>query len=134
MSKLQVFLEDNDPPRAKLIFTDQSKVTEVRIKAQGQSVIENPEVKDTIENLTPDHVVIVTHERNMRGYNYRCPEGINLLIDKTFSNERAFIQGLGRVGRHDEDCKRFVSTTLRLFEEEVRRMTEEKPMLEEEKK
>ena len=29
MTNLQVFLQDNDPPRAKLIFTDHSKVEEV---------------------------------------------------------------------------------------------------------
>ena len=115
MTDLQVFLEDNDPPRAKLIFTDHSKVKEVRSKAQGSVFEENPEDKDFIENLTPNHVVIVTNERNMRGYNYRCPEGINLLIDKTFSNERAFIQGLGRVGRHDEDCKRFISPCIQPY-------------------
>ena len=34
--------------------------------------------------------------------------GISLLIMSDFANRRAFVQALGRVGRFNEKCKRFV--------------------------
>ena len=52
----------------------------------------------------------------MRGVDYRMGEkgdtenndGIDLLLAAPFSNERAFEQGLARVGRYTEPCTRYI--------------------------
>ena len=47
----------------------------------------------------------------MRGVDYRVTTGtmgISLLIMSDFANRRAFVQALGRVGRFNEKCKRFL--------------------------
>ena len=44
----------------------------------------------------------------MRGVDYRCKaHGIDLLLARDFPNTRAYVQGLGRVGRYGERCDRF---------------------------
>ena len=54
-------------------------------------------------------VLIVTKPLLMRGFDYRAPKmGIELLIAKSFENQRAYEQGLGRVGRNRDPCKRFL--------------------------
>ena len=44
----------------------------------------------------------------MRGIDYRSSKGIDLYIDVPLRNERAYTQALGRVGRHDDDCERYI--------------------------
>ena len=46
----------------------------------------------------------------MRGLDYRTKNrnGLALLIASPLSSERAFMQALGRVGRYDSSCKRFI--------------------------
>ena len=47
----------------------------------------------------------------MRGVDYRAAkgtQGISLLIMGTFTSTRAYVQGLGRVGRYNENCLRFL--------------------------
>ena len=59
--------------------------------------------------------LIVTDEYLMRGIDYRLKEmqafdgedGIDLLVACPFSNERAYQQGLARVGRYNEPCTRY---------------------------
>ena len=47
-------------------------------------------------------------ESTQRSYNESVEsKGIALLIDKQFPNARLLRQGLGRVGRYGEACKRF---------------------------
>ena len=61
------------------------------------------------------YCLIVTDENLMRGIDYRLKEaakherddGIDLLITCSFSNTRAYQQGLARVGRYNEPCSRF---------------------------
>ena len=52
-------------------------------------------------------LLVVTDPKLMRGYDYRSTVGIDLVIDKQFASEREMIQGLNRVGRNGDDCKRF---------------------------
>ena len=45
----------------------------------------------------------------MRGFDYRCPAGLALLIAKKLDSKRALKQAFSRVGRYNEDvCARFV--------------------------
>jgi len=44
----------------------------------------------------------------MRGYDYRAPtKGITLIIGASFNNYRELYQGLSRVGRYNDYCKRY---------------------------
>lgn len=62
--------------------------------------------------------IIVSKEWLMRGIDYRIDvdkgtklspdDGIDLLVAKMFSNERALLQGYARVGRYTEPCTRYV--------------------------
>ena len=64
--------------------------------------------------LTCHDVLFVSKKHLMRGVDYRTDKthehtlGISILIMKSFDTTRAFIQGLGRVGRFKEKCLRFV--------------------------
>jgi hypothetical protein len=51
--------------------------------------------------------VVSTEEFAMRGFDYRAQQiGITLVLAKLFSNQREAIQGLNRVGRFGDPCKR----------------------------
>ena len=67
---------------------------------------------EKIQRLTSYDFLIVTEEILMRGVDYRCSNGIDIFIDTPLSNERAYIQALGRVGRCDDECKRYVRSDL----------------------
>ena len=54
----------------------------------------------------------MTDELLMRGVDYRCEAGIDLFIDTPASNERAYLQALGRVGRYNDVCTRYVRDDL----------------------
>ena len=57
----------------------------------------------------------------MRGVDYRCETGIDLFIDSALMNERAYLQALGRVGRCDDKCSRYVRSDLeKLYGTEAR--------------
>ena len=58
--------------------------------------------------------LIVTREELMRGVDYRLAsttgravDGIDLLVMRSFSSQRAVVQGLSRVGRYTEPSTRF---------------------------
>ena len=61
-----------------------------------------------LKGLQPGHVYFVSQEIHMRGIDYRSENGIELLICNPLSNERAYIQALGRVGRYGEPCGRWI--------------------------
>ena len=78
--------------------------------------------------------LIVTDEYLMRGIDYRLKEtqaldgkdGIDLLVACPFSNERAYQQGLARVGRYNEPCTRFILKGVpKVDEQQVRRLEAE---------
>lgn len=55
--------------------------------------------------MNQDTIYLVIKEKLMRGIDYRAnsdTEGIALLIMSSFDHERAYKQGLGRVGRYNE--------------------------------
>lgn len=53
-------------------------------------------------------VIIVENETEMRGVDFRAPQkGITFVVMQPFTNERSFIQGMGRVGRHDDAATRW---------------------------
>ena len=56
--------------------------------------------------------MVVTETELMRGVDYRSATGISLLIMGAFTSSRAFVQGLGRVGRYTERYLRFLHNDL----------------------
>ena len=70
--------------------------------------------------------LIVTDEELMRGIDYRLKktegsknDGIDLLIMRSFSTKRAVEQGLSRVGRYNEPCKRYKLESVGLLDTEA---------------
>jgi hypothetical protein len=55
----------------------------------------------------------------MRGFDYRAESvGITLVVAKSFVNEREAIQGLNRVGRFGDQCKRIMFESVDLISKE----------------
>ena len=53
-------------------------------------------------------LLVACDPRTMRGTDFRSPGiGIALIIDKKFQSKADLQQGLGRVGRYKDPCKRF---------------------------
>ena len=96
---------------AKLVYCDVDQLEAVTAKAkftQPDAIIkENVKDKSGLHENDARSVIIVTEERLMRGFDYRCTEGIALLMARGFSHERALMQGMGRVGRMDDLCERY---------------------------
>ena len=64
-----------------------------------------------LKRLGSHDLILVKQPKLMRGVDYRVTTGtmgISLLIMSDFANRRAYVQALGRVGRFNEKCKRFV--------------------------
>ena len=105
---LDAFLQDMKQNRAKLIFTSEDRVNDIiQMIPDGMTVTIDCDELEKIRHLTGNDVIIQTSEVRMRGYDYRCKTGINLFLDKCLSNERAFQQALGRVGRYHEPADRY---------------------------
>jgi hypothetical protein len=57
-----------------------------------------------------NHTLIVTTSPfGMRGVDYRSSKGITLIIAASFANQRQAMQGLNRVGRFGDPCKRYIA-------------------------
>ena len=55
------------------------------------------------------NLVLATTEEEMRGVDLRAPlKGVTLVIAKPFSCQRNADQGLMRVGRYGDPCRRFI--------------------------
>ena len=70
--------------------------------------------------------LIVTDEELMRGIDYRLKktegskdDGIDLLVMRSFSSKRAVEQGLSRVGRYNEPCRRYKLESVGLLDTEA---------------
>ena len=70
---------------------------------------------EKIRSLGSNDCILQSKEELMRGVDYNCkPNGLKLLIATDFSSDRSLMQGLGRVGRYGEMCRRYVVPTLTL--------------------
>ena len=106
-TRLEDFMQYN-LDRAKLVFTsDDRKEMIAKASPKGMTIHDNLNDLTKIRALTKQDLVVVTTEVGMRGYDYRCETGIDLFIDVPCSNERSFIQALGRVGRYTDQGSRF---------------------------
>jgi hypothetical protein len=63
----------------------------------------------SMDTSNPYQLVIATDPFAMRGFDYRAKTiGIALILAKSFRYEREAIQGLNRVGRNGDECKRIL--------------------------
>ena len=70
-------------------------------------------LKDEMGNYP---VVLVNSDDMMRGVDYRSDsKGISLVVDKSFSTSRDALQGLARVGRFGDECRRYLVGGVELF-------------------
>jgi len=66
--------------------------------------LERLDVKDEVGNCK---VFVACTEMNMRGLDFRAPMlGMTLIVNKGFSSKRDMYQGMNRVGRFGDKCKR----------------------------
>jgi len=99
--------------RAKLIFAPDSMVDEIRTLADQRGYnrcIINCEDLAIIGVMQSTDCLVITGSRTLllRGVDYRCRSGADLLIAKSLNCERSLVQALGRVGRADDDCERYL--------------------------
>ena len=96
---------------AKLIYDPDNKLKDSNINV----TFTNCKDLHRLKNLTKYDILVVTDAELMRGVDYRSAKnaGISLLIMGAFASTRAFVQGLGRVGRYTEPCQRFLHSDLK---------------------
>ena len=81
------------------------------LNAQQLAALEK--LKDELGNYP---VVIVHSEEMMRGVDYRSDsKGMLLVIQKSFKTSRDALQGLARVGRFGDECRRYLVGGVELF-------------------
>ena len=64
-----------------------------------------------LKKLSQDDFFVISDPELARGIDYRAAkgtEGIALFVMSSAKSERAYVQLLGRVGRYQEPCLRFV--------------------------
>ena len=82
------------------------------------NVRKNETTLPNLKLLTKNDILFVTWPVLMRGIDYRAvrqallADGLSIFIMRDFPSHRSLIQGLGRVGRCNEPCKRFCWKTL----------------------
>ena len=81
---------------------------------------------DSVKVLSECHMyqlVVATDPFAMRGFDYRVDssfsQGIALVIAKSFAYEREAIQGLNRVGRYGDQCKRIIIDSVPLIDKDA---------------
>ena len=107
-----------DTCMAKLIYCDETMVNDIEAIVGENVILLNEDDPARYRNLTATSVAVVTSEEMMRGIDYKCSTGISLLIAKTLSNPRIYLQCLGRVGRWTDACKRYILTGIMKHETE----------------
>lgn len=104
---------------SKLIYCNRSDVDD--IKKLGVLTSRWVEVDSTnhelLKTMHPSTIFIVTKPELMRGLDYRSQK-IELLVMRSFEHKRALLQGLGRVGRQDDEYRRFKTAGLELVDQE----------------
>ena len=104
----------------RLVYCTDEQINDVKqLAVDPEAVIVNSTDSDLLESLDDmkDVVLIVTDQQLMRGVDYRAPKkGIHLLIMRSFEHTRAAMQGLGRVGRANDRCRRYLLADVKLVD------------------
>lgn len=116
------FIQEEIKTRAVLLYcTEEMKDSILSIKIpfidadteQKESTLRELDiVVDSVYKL-----VVATTTEAMRGIDYRAPQtGITLIVGKSFNNIREADQGLKRVGRYKDYCKRVLIRGVHLID------------------
>ena len=95
-------------PMVPFVFANDSLLPIIIKKCQELGLKVHHNKHGTID----DGVVVVTEPLMMRGLDYRSASGFILVIATQLKNHRAFMQALGRVGRYEEPCERYIEPGL----------------------
>ena len=80
----------------------------------------NSSLLENLDYFADTDIVVVTNPELILGFNYRAQtRGIALFIDRPFQHRWAFLQGLGRVGKFNDNYKVFKSGLIDLFDAEA---------------
>ena len=108
------------PDRAKLVYADPENVETFKELAKQHflTVTEDCEDLEVIRKLKSKQMLLVTKEILMRGVDYRSSVGIDLLLAKTCTNRRSYLQCLGRVCRGTDYGDRYIVKDMEKFHPE----------------
>lgn len=98
-----------------LVFCDQEKKIEMESALLNPRQIDEEHDFEALRSLhlkqngsSTYQLLLACNPRTMRGSDFRSPAiGIALIIAKKFQSKADLQQGLGRVGRYKDPCKRF---------------------------
>ena len=99
---------------AKLVYSEEcgclDRQLDSLIAFHNLRRLDNVSDMEILRKATANDVFVVTDPKLMRGFDYRTSDrsGIALLLCHGFPTQRSLYQGLGRVGRFGDPCKRFV--------------------------
>ena len=108
MPSMAEFIQKN-AHYAKIIFNTDAEADSIE---WGAITMTDETNLKRLGELTKDDVLLITQKRLTRGVDYRVKKnsdtkGIALLVMSASSSKRAYIQLLGRVGRYQEECRRY---------------------------
>ena len=101
------FLHDSEG-MARLVFAREAAEASFRQAVRNIKATDCENLQE-LGNVKENNIYLVMKEELMRGVDYRASndtKGIALLIMSQFENEKTYKQGLGRVGRYDEQYLR----------------------------
>lgn len=84
-------------------------------------VISDEFLRTLDDHTNPDGtrtLIVTSSSFGMRGFDYRSSKGIALVIAASFTNQRQASQGLNRVGRFGDPCKRVIAKGVELIDKE----------------
>ena len=103
---------------ARLVYCHENNVEQIKQYAAQNELIKNVRVNmedlGALRRMEKGDLFIVdaSHEHLMRGFDYRCRDGIALLLCHGFDSEKDLHQALRRAGRYGYACVRLVDKDL----------------------
>ena len=93
LCSLDKFLSSKFDHMARLIFCDESTFEAMDKAASDNSTIEeiftNCDELKILQRIEPGQLLLVSEQYLMRGFDFRCPMGLALLVCKQFDSERS---------------------------------------------
>jgi hypothetical protein len=100
-----------------IIFAEKADFPKYESMIEHEQKYEDQEVDAVVKDyIKKGSLILVSDSKYMRGYDYRSEEGLALFIAKSFENAREAQQGLGRVGRFGDPCKRYIKEGVNLVD------------------
>ena len=83
-TNIKKFFDATYDDMARLIYVDAKQVKDIEDQAKQRDKLVRIKVSslEELRTLEPNHVLIVTEKRLMRGFDYKCEAGIQMLLAK----------------------------------------------------